>query len=151
MTPDIEIAEATREDAAAIAEIHLAARREAMPYLQRPHTDEDVRGYFGRVVGIRPNTWWVARRNGLVVGFLMIEGENLDQLYVDPLHQRSGVGAALLAKAKKLSPRRIVLWTFQRNQRGRSFYIKNGFVAAIMTEGRNDENEPDIQYVWESA
>ena len=47
-------------DAPAIAEIHLTARREAMPYLHRPHTDDDERAYFARVVGDRPSAWWVA-------------------------------------------------------------------------------------------
>ena len=31
-----------------------------MPYLHRPHTDDDARAYFARVVGDRPSAWWVA-------------------------------------------------------------------------------------------
>jgi hypothetical protein len=31
------------------AEIHLAAPREAMPYLHPPHTDDDVQAYFACV------------------------------------------------------------------------------------------------------
>jgi hypothetical protein len=62
MEKGIEIREAERPgDPLEIAEIHLAARREAMPYLYRPHTDDEARDYFARVVGYRPAAWWVAR------------------------------------------------------------------------------------------
>jgi hypothetical protein len=61
MVKGLEISEAEAGDAPEIAEIHLTARREAMPYLHRPHTDDETRDYFGRVVGDRPSAWWVAR------------------------------------------------------------------------------------------
>jgi len=51
----IEIQEAEPGDARAIAEIHLAAR---MPYLCRPHTDDETRDWFARVVGDRRAAWW---------------------------------------------------------------------------------------------
>jgi hypothetical protein len=38
----IEVREAERPDAPDIAEIRLAARRGAMPYLHQPHTDEET-------------------------------------------------------------------------------------------------------------
>ena len=77
----IEIREAARGDAPAIAEIHLTARREAMPYLHRPHTDDDARAYFARVVGDRPSAWWVAWVQDQIVGFMLIDGKDSDHLY----------------------------------------------------------------------
>ncbi|HUY99670.1 MAG TPA: GNAT family N-acetyltransferase [Thermomicrobiaceae bacterium] len=149
MTAGVELREAERSaDAQEIAEIHLAARREAMPYLHRPHTDDETRAYFARVVGDRPAAWWVALREGQVVGYMLIDGESLDHLYVRPGWQRRGVGLALLEKAKALSPRRLELWTFQRNANARAFYEAQGFRAVEYTEGRNEENEPDVRYEW---
>jgi GNAT superfamily N-acetyltransferase len=84
------------------------------------------------------------------VGYLMIDGEDLDHLYVDPRHQGRGAGGTLLAKAKELSRERIVLRTFQQNAMARSFYEKRGFIVGETTDGRNEENEPDVQYVWTS-
>jgi GNAT superfamily N-acetyltransferase len=110
----IEISEAGLGDAAEIAEIHLTAQREAMPYLRSAHTDDETRNWFARVVGDRPAAWWVARADGQFVGYMAIDGENLDHLYVRPGWQRRGVGLSLLHKAKALSPRRLELWTFQR-------------------------------------
>ena len=38
----IDVVEAQHQDAAAIAAIHLAARRQAMPYLRLAHTDVET-------------------------------------------------------------------------------------------------------------
>ena len=147
----IEIREAARGDAPAIAEIHLTARREAMPYLHRPHTDDDERAYFARVVGDRPSAWWVAWVQDQIVGFMLIDGKDIDHLYVRPGWQRRGIGLFLLNKAKALSPQRLELWAFQRNTNARAFYEAQGFRAVAYTDGRNEENEPDVKYAWEPA
>jgi GNAT superfamily N-acetyltransferase len=150
-TPFVEMREAEPADALAIADIHLTARRAAMPYLHQPHTDDETRDYFGRVVGDRPLAWWVARFRGEIVGYMVIGGENLGHLYVQPGWQRCGIGLSLLAKAKTLSPRRLELWTFQRNSNARAFYESQCFHAIDWTDGRNEENEPDVKYEWRSA
>ena len=147
----IEIREAARGDAPAIAEIHLTARREAMPYLHRPHTDDDERAYFARVVGDRPSAWWVSWVQDQIVGFMLIDGKDIDHLYVLPGWQRRGIGLCLLNKAKALSPQRLELWAFQRNTNARAFYEAQGFRAVAYTDGRNEENEPDVKYAWEPA
>jgi GNAT superfamily N-acetyltransferase len=147
----IEIREAEPADARAIAEIHLAARREAMPYLRRPHTDDEARDWFARIVGDRRAAWWIARAGHEVVAYMLIDGENLDYLYVRPGWQGRGVGFSLLNKAKALSPRRLELWTFQRNANARAFYEAQGFRAAECTDGRNEETEPDVKYEWGPA
>ena len=149
--PDLTIEEAERQDAAAIATIHLTARRQAMPYLRLAHTDDETREYFERVVGDPPQAWWVVRHQGHVVAYMLVDGENLDHLYVAPDWQGLGFGSALVAKAKMLRPRRLVLWTFQRNGRARAFYEAHGFHSIAQTEGANEENEPDAQYEWRNA
>jgi GNAT superfamily N-acetyltransferase len=147
----IAVVEAQRQDAAAIAAVHLTARRQATPCLRLAHTDDETREYFARVVGDRPQTWWVVRHRGHVVAYMLIDGENLDHLYVAPGWQGLGFGSALVAKAKTLSPRRLVLWTFQRNARARAFYEMRGFRSIAQTDGENEENEPDVQYEWRKA
>lgn len=144
-----EIVEATSGDAPAIADIHLAARRRAMPYLARPHTDDETRAWFAGCVGGQPGAWWVARRGGRVIGYMLIDAEELDHLYVHPDSQGQGVGTALLHKAFSLSPRRVLLATAQRNTRARGFYEKHGFRATAFTDGENEEREPDVYYTWE--
>jgi ribosomal protein S18 acetylase RimI-like enzyme len=149
MDRTLEIVEATRDDAPAIADIHLTARRVAMPYLARPHTDDETRVWFAGCVGDQSAAWWVARRDGRVIGYMLIDGEELDHLYVHPDSQGQGVGTALLHKALSLSPRRVLLATSQRNTRARAFYEKHGFRATDFTDGENEEREPDVYYAWE--
>jgi GNAT superfamily N-acetyltransferase len=152
MAEGIEIREAERRgDALEIADIHLSARLDAMPYLNRPHTDDETRDYFNRVVGDRPAAWWVACVEDRIVGYMLIDGEDLDHLYVRPDWQRRGVGLSLLNKARALSPQRLQLWTFQRNTNARTFYEARGFRAVECTDGRNEENEPDVRYEWGSV
>jgi ribosomal protein S18 acetylase RimI-like enzyme len=147
----IEVREAERPDAPDIAEIHLAARRQAMPYLRQPHTDQETRDWFARVVGDRPAAWWVARVEHEIVGYMCIDGGSCTHLYVRPGWQRRGVGLCLLNKAKALSPRRLELWVFQRNTNAKAFYESQGFRAVQGTDGRNQENEPDVKYEWRPA
>jgi len=144
----IEVSAATLADAGKIAEVHLAARNAAMPYLRRPFTDAETRDWFARVVCNPPGAWWIARYSGSVAGYMLLEGQGLEHLYVHPVWQGRGIGAALLNHAKASSERRIVLWTFQRNARARQFYEAHGFRAVACTAGDNQEGEPDIQYAW---
>ena len=88
----IDIAEASPQDADDMAEIHLSARREAMPYLHLAHTEQQTRAWFARLVGDRPSGWWVARCEGRIVGYMLIVGQDLDHLYVRPGWQRRGIG-----------------------------------------------------------
>jgi GNAT superfamily N-acetyltransferase len=134
----IAVVEAQRQDAAAIAAIHLTARRQAIPYLRLAHPDDKTRVYFARMVGDRPQTWWVVRHREHLVAYMLIEGENIDHLYVAPGWQGLGFGSALVAKAKTLSPKRLVLWTFQRNGRARAFYDMSGFWSVAKTDGENE-------------
>ncbi len=144
----IEIMEAARDDAPAIADIHLAARA---PFLARVHTEDETRAWFAGVVGDRPSAWWVARQGGRVVGYMRIDAEYLDHLYVRPEAQGRGVGSALLRKARSLSPRRVAFVTFQRNANARAFYEKHGFRPFRFTDGENEEGEPDVHYVCEAS
>jgi GNAT superfamily N-acetyltransferase len=151
LTDGIAIEPAVAADAWEIANLHLESRRAAMPYLKIPHTDDQVRAWFARAVANAPKAWWIACAEDHIAGYMLLRGEYLDHLYVLPGWQRRGVGLALLNQAKALSPKRISLSTFQRNSNARRFYEAHGFFAVSCTDGRNEEHEPDVQYVWAPA
>ena len=95
---------------------------------------------------------WRAREAGRILGFLCLDGEDLDQLYLLPGEFRRGIGSLLLAKAKELSPERLHLFTFQRNAAARAFYERHGFRLVDLNDGeRNEEGEPDALYEWRSS
>ncbi|WP_171166606.1 GNAT family N-acetyltransferase [Streptomyces sp. I05A-00742] len=135
-------------DAAAIAEVWLTSHATALPSVVRAHTDDEVREWFRNMVVPHLETW-VAVAGDAVVGVMVLDGEDLDQLYLAPAWQRRGLGGRLVGLAKERRPGGLSLWTFEINDAARSFYERHGFVAVERTDGSgNEENEPDVRYVW---
>lgn len=147
-TPAVTIERASPRDAGEITALYLASRAEALPYLRRVHSDDEVRGWITHVRLVTGETW-VARKARRILGFLCLDGEDLDQLYLLPGQFRRGIGSLLLAKAKERSPERLTLFTFQRNTAARAFYERHGFRLVDLNDGeRNEEGEPDGLYEW---
>ena len=125
------------------------ARVVAFPEFQarKGHSAEEDRAYFGDVI-LAKNRVYVADMCGRVVGFMAIEDDFIDQLYVDPVNQRQGIGTSLIAHAKTLSPSGLHLFTFEANVQGRSFYEKHGFKVISVGVSPPPESEPDVEYRW---
>ncbi len=143
-----EIRPARPDDAVAIAQAHVDARRVAMPWLPVVHSFEATVRFFGDFV-IPNHVVLVAELEEGVIGFIAVEGEWVEHLYVAPGHQGTGIGDALLRRAKELRPEGLMLWTFEGNHRARAFYERRGFVAIEFTDGsRNEERTHDVRYQW---
>ncbi len=70
----------------------------------------------------------VAEVDGAVAGYLSLAPEGVvPGLYLAPAARRQGVGRALLAKARQLSPGGIELTVFEPNMAARAFYAREGF------------------------
>ncbi|WP_328682007.1 GNAT family N-acetyltransferase [Streptomyces sp. NBC_00322] len=136
-------------DAAAVAGVWLRSFAAALPTVRRAHDDDEVRAWFSHVVVPRYETW-IAVAEGSVVGLLVLDGEELEQLYLDPSWRGRGVGDRFVDLAKQQRPAGLRLWTFQVNEPARRFYERHGFIEVERTDGlRNEEREPDIRYVWQ--
>ena len=75
----------------------------------------------------------VAEVGGAVVGFTMVVGDEVEQLFVAPDHHGSGVAAALLAESERqVAERYDVAWlaVVVGNARARRFYEKHGWTDA---------------------
>ena len=133
------------------AVVHLwgETKRDAYPYLpleQGRTFEEDLAFWRGHLA---PRcAFWVAEGEGALLGFLALAGSYLDRLYVHPRRQRRGVGVALLAKAKELSPAGLELHTHVKNAAARAFYEKHGFSAVRFGVSPPPESEPDVEYHW---
>jgi len=144
----IVLRRAEEADASEIAEVWLRSFAAALPSVRRAHDDQAVRDFFRYVVVPEYETW-VAVAGEAVVGLLVLDGEELDQLYLEPSWRGRGVGDRFVELAKRRRPEGLALWTFQVNGPARRFYDRHGFVAVEHTDGRrNEENEPDVRYVW---
>ncbi|MGC1351310.1 MAG: GNAT family N-acetyltransferase [Xanthobacteraceae bacterium] len=71
----------------------------------------------------------IAQTSGELVGFVTVDPRTgyLDQIAVAPEHWASGVGSALIAIAKELSPTGLELDVNTDNARALRFYDKQGF------------------------
>jgi thiosulfate/3-mercaptopyruvate sulfurtransferase len=74
---------------------------------------------------------WVAEVDGEVVGFVMVDGDEVDQVYVDRDHRGSGLAETLLAAAERHVLRnghtRAWLAVVPGNARARRFYERRGW------------------------
>jgi len=142
-----ELRTATAADGLEIWEVFLASRADALPYLPKVHTDADTLHWIIHEL-IPSRKVWVASAEGRIVGFLALNGEEIEHLYIAPAFYRRGAGSLLLSQACAVS-RRLHLFTFERNTRARAFYEAHGFAAAEFNDGsRNEEHEPDVKYIW---
>jgi len=111
------------------------------------HPPDDVRVWFAEVV-VATREVWLIEEEGLPVALLVLDGDWVDQLYVDAGRTGRGLGTQMLQLAKQLRPAGLDLWTFQSNDRARRFYERHGFEAVATTNGNNEEGAPDIHYRW---
>ena len=139
----------TPDDLARIAELHLRARDAAYPSMPRtlhpPHEAREwVAGWDLSVFSV-----WVADRDGELLGYARFDDVWLDDLYVDPSAQGTGVGSALLDLVKAHRPSGFCLWVFASNTPARRFYGARGLVELEHTDGSaNEEKEPDLRMAW---
>lgn len=69
---------------------------------------------------------WVYERDGVVVGFIALIGNEVGAIFVDPKFHGQGVGRALMDKARSIRDF-LELDVFKDNVVGRKFYEKYGF------------------------
>ncbi|WP_406728094.1 GNAT family N-acetyltransferase [Streptomyces sp. GD-15H] len=137
------------DDADAAADVWLRSFTAALPSVVRPRSDDEVYGYFRHVLVPLHETWVAEAEGGGVVGVMVLEGEEVEQLYLAPEWRGRGIGDRFVALAKERGPQGLSLSTFQINAPAHRFYERHGFKAVEWTDGSgNEEREPDVRYVW---
>ncbi|MBK6014642.1 GNAT family N-acetyltransferase [Streptomyces sp. MBT53] len=141
---------ATAPDARPAADVWLRSFAAALPTVVSPRSADDVRDYFRDVVVPLREVWVAdAGHDAGIVGLMVLNGDLLSQLYLDPDWRGRGLGDRFVELAKARSPEGLHLWTFQVNKPAHRFYERHGFVAVEFTDGStNEEREPDVRYVW---
>ena len=146
---ELSIRDATPEDAAAIAEVHVRSWRsayrgmipvevlDALSVVQRERNWRE-RLLLATTADAIPFTL-VAELAGAVRGFCNVSRLDADAeatigaLYLEPAHLRAGIGSALLATAlarlRDAGRDDVVLWVLEENRAARAFYERFGFAA----------------------
>ncbi|HMG80491.1 MAG TPA: GNAT family N-acetyltransferase [Xanthobacteraceae bacterium] len=91
----------------------------------------------------------IAEADGTIIGFVTVDPRTfyLDQIVVAPEHWRSGVGATLIAEAKRMSPAGLDLDVNIDNVRAIGFYRRLGFL--ITGAGKNSiSGKPVHRMSW---
>lgn len=94
---------------------------------------------------------WVYETDQNIVGFMAMDGNLIDRLYVDPDSQGAGVGSQFIDFAKELYQEGLRLKTHQQNTKACAFYEKRGFVVAAYGTSPPPESMPDVEYHWGMA
>ena len=144
----LELRLATAADAPAIADIWLTSFKATYTF-PPAYPDDAVRDWIRDELMTRDEVWVATEADGIVVGFIALGGDDVDQLYVRPDRFDRGIGSRLLDLAKERRPGGLGLFTFQENARARAFYEGRGFSVAWLGNGEhNEERQPDVRYVW---
>ncbi len=137
-----------RNDADQLTALLLRTRADAMPWLRSPHDGLSTRWWMEHVV-LGEQHVRVAAAGSRLLGFTAVNGDWLEQLWVEPEDQGRGVGRRLLNDAQQASEGHLALHVFTRNERARQFYEATGFVLTSQSDGSgNEEREPDCTYTW---
>ena len=64
--------------------------------------------------------------DGAVKGFIRLNGQQIEKLFVEPVLQRQGIGARLLEFAVRQKNAHY-LWALEKNTKAISFYQRHGF------------------------
>lgn len=144
---DFHLRKARLADADAVAVVARRSRKHFLPYLPDLHTLEEDKAFF-RAVVFKDNDVWLVQVENEIVGFCAFKDGWVEHLYCLPAHVGKKLGSMLLTIAKEAHPH-LQLWTFQKNTRAISFYLRHGFMQVKQTDGSgNEERMPDILFEW---
>ncbi|MBO0841667.1 MAG: GNAT family N-acetyltransferase [Nocardioides sp.] len=135
------------DDLDELVEVYTSSRA-AAPMPPPVHGLEAIREWLGvKLLAPAPEEEvWVAEVAGAVVAYVAFTRTWLDDLYVAPASQGSGLGTALLDLVRSLRTGGFSLWVFESNRPARAFYAARGLVEREHTDGsENEERTPDLR------
>lgn len=144
---DFKIAEYRDEDFEAVARLFRQVYVETYPHFDAKFLEPER---FHQILSnhIVPDAKiWTAKKNKNLAGFLALEENFIDQLYISGEYQNKGLGGFFVARSKKVYPDFLELYTFASNGNAIAFYEKHDF--KIIERGiAPDEKMPDVKMLW---
>ena len=126
---------ATAGDAAAVASLWHRGWHDAHPgHVPDGLTAARTLEAFQERAPLRVGDTTVGEVDGTVAGFVMVVGDEVEQVYVDPAHRGSGLAGVLLDEAERqvAAGGHDVAWlaVVEGNARARRFYASRGWADA---------------------
>ncbi|WP_195984219.1 GNAT family N-acetyltransferase [Clostridium sp. D33t1_170424_F3] len=135
-----------KRDLEPVMEIWLSANLQAHPFVPRSYWES----HFAEVKTMLPQAeLYVAEEDGVVRGFIGLDGGYIAGLFVAEAWRSRGIGRQLLKKAKSLYLA-LALHVYEENEPAVRFYRREGF---LQEETRVDPetNCREIRMRWEKA
>ena len=150
MSGRLTVRPATAGDAARVAELHLGARRTAMPWLARAGTPMRRSTPGCAPCSSPPGRSRSRSWTGGCVGFVAAGDGWLEHLYVDPAAQGRGAGSLLFAHVQAALPAGSTCGCSSATPLRSAFYASRGCAVVERTDGTaNEEREPDVRLRWQ--
>lgn len=148
MDASLTIRAATKSDLDQIAYVWHASASSIDAIAEQLPTQDSMRSR----INAELNSGWelfVAERAGQIIGMLALKlsANVLDQIFVLPEAQGSGVGAALMAHAKVMMPAGFTLRMAEANQQAADFYERSG-LKQFGTGVHPNSGRPVRFYEW---
>ena len=129
---DLTIRTATLRDAETLFDIQKAASLVAFAgVFTNEFPDEEIRADWAAKLADPDRAVLIAEQNGTALGFATRAPEMLEQLFILPAAQGSGVGSALhdavLDRERAAGRQTCRLWVLEANTRARAFYERRGW------------------------
>lgn len=148
-TPGIALRPALAHDSDAVADLLWRVRQQSLDCIPAPvHSLEEMRRWMRAVAFVEYDVW-LAEATEVLAGFMALRYPDwLEHLYIDSAFAGQGLGSRFVDLAKQELSGGVQLWTFQSNVGARRFYERHGFVPVQWTDGDNEEQAPDVRYVF---
>jgi len=145
------IREYTNTDLAFTAKVWLRSGQAEYHYLSAFQALDEAKAIdvFARIIQDKCSVW-VYEKGDEIVGFMAMDKNLIDRLYIDPSSQSQGIGSIFIEYAKGLYPTGLVLKTHEQNKRARAFYEERGFKPVRFGLSPPPESMPDVEYQWSS-
>jgi len=145
-----EIAEYQSEDFEAIAELFRDVYAKTYAQFDAKFLESERFRTILREYTLPDSQVWTAKNNAEIIGFVALQQNFIDQLYIHENFQSKGLGGFWVEQAKTIYPEFLELYTFAANVKAIAFYEKHGF--EIIERGiAPDEKMPDVKMRWEAA
>jgi len=145
--PQLKFRPLTVSDVKAISAVHHRACLIAYAFMNWRYGIDEVERWYSEKFS--EWSWTQAAFDAdAMAGFIALRDRHIDQLYVDPAQQRTGIGSALLGEALNAVSGRITLDVFEDNFGARAFYERHGFSERDRWMN-TEEGAIDLLYVRE--
>ena len=126
-----------------VAEIWLEANAQAHNFIPRRYWE----GQLEAVRNLLPQAELYVWQEGAIQGFIGLDGEHIEGIFVWPAAQSRGIGKALLDRAKAAHSC-LTLHVYRKNDRAAAFYRREGF--RVRSEGVDgNTGELECRMAWE--